>query len=692
MGALAPAFLAGLAAIAIPVLIHLIHRERKETIAFPSLMFLRKVPYRSVRRQKLRHLLLLAVRCLAIIIVVGAFARPFVRRDVTPSVAGADGREVVVLLDRSYSMAYGTRWERAIAAVRTIASQIRATDRVSLVAFGASAAQLVEPALGASRLEAVLGALRPTSEPTRFAAGFRLAAQILAASDQPRREIILISDFHRFGWTASDEVTLPARTSVRTVDVSRGETADVAVSGVAVARREEGDRARAAVTARATNLGPAPRSVDATLELAGRAVETRRVSIPPRSTAQVVFGAVPVSSAPTRAVVRVTRDSQPSNDAFFFTVAEQSGAAALIVEPGRPRQNQTLFLSRALSVADDPPVRVTVATSATTENLRDRTLVVLNEAELPDGAVGRALRAQVAEGAILLVVPGERGLGTPAAAWDSVLPARVGSVTERPDGARWASVDFSHALFESFRAARADFSSVSATRYRNLVPLAGASVIARFDDGSPVVVERAHGDGRVMMLALTLDPHWTDLPYHPLWVPLTHQLARRSLAGREARTWFTVPHVLDLSREGSVIVESPEGTRVRVGGDSGRTSVELRERGFYEVRRAGTAIGAGRPVAVNVELAESDLSHFDAAELVAAVTSRTERGAAAETQTEFGGTAQELERRQAIWWYLLLAALLLLAGETLLANRMSRRAGGVSGAVAGGQHVTGVVR
>ena len=55
---LTPAFLAGLAALAIPVLIHLINRERRVVVEFPSLMFLRKIPYKSVRRQKLRHILL----------------------------------------------------------------------------------------------------------------------------------------------------------------------------------------------------------------------------------------------------------------------------------------------------------------------------------------------------------------------------------------------------------------------------------------------------------------------------------------------------------------------------------------------------------------------------------------------------------------------------------------------------------
>src|ERR1051325_4100231 len=105
MSFLAPAFLAALAAIAIPVAIHLINRERKVVVEFPSLMFLQRIPYRSVRRQKIRHLLLLLLRCAALALLVAAFARPFFQRRAA-SIGTTGAREVVILLDRSASMAY----------------------------------------------------------------------------------------------------------------------------------------------------------------------------------------------------------------------------------------------------------------------------------------------------------------------------------------------------------------------------------------------------------------------------------------------------------------------------------------------------------------------------------------------------------------------------------------------------------
>ena len=76
---LVPAFLAGLAAIAIPVFVHLRHRERKEPVRFPSLMFLRRIPFREVRRQQIHQWPLFLLRVLAVALLVFAFARPFLR-------------------------------------------------------------------------------------------------------------------------------------------------------------------------------------------------------------------------------------------------------------------------------------------------------------------------------------------------------------------------------------------------------------------------------------------------------------------------------------------------------------------------------------------------------------------------------------------------------------------------------------
>src|SRR3954453_20051411 len=112
MSFLTPLFLAGLGAIAIPVLIHLIQRERKRVVHFLSLMFLQRIPYQSVRRRRIRHWFLLAMRAAAIALIVLAFARPFVQQGALAAAAAGGAREIVVLLDNSASMGYGDHWQR----------------------------------------------------------------------------------------------------------------------------------------------------------------------------------------------------------------------------------------------------------------------------------------------------------------------------------------------------------------------------------------------------------------------------------------------------------------------------------------------------------------------------------------------------------------------------------------------------
>src|SRR6202040_3584959 len=110
---LAPLFLVGLGAIAIPVVIHLIQRERKRVVEFPSLMFVRRIPYQSVRRRRIRHWFLLLMRPGALALIVAAFARQFPPAGSAAAVAASGGsRELVILLDHSASMGYGDHWQR----------------------------------------------------------------------------------------------------------------------------------------------------------------------------------------------------------------------------------------------------------------------------------------------------------------------------------------------------------------------------------------------------------------------------------------------------------------------------------------------------------------------------------------------------------------------------------------------------
>ena len=153
MAFLTPFFLVGLGAIAIPVLIHLIQREKKRVIEFPSLMFVRRIPYQSVRRRRIRHWALLLMRAAAIALIVAAFARPFIHQGTVAAAVGGGAREIVILLDQSASMGYGDHWTRAKDAARNVVRGLGADDRATLVVFNKNAEENMRATSDRTRLE-----------------------------------------------------------------------------------------------------------------------------------------------------------------------------------------------------------------------------------------------------------------------------------------------------------------------------------------------------------------------------------------------------------------------------------------------------------------------------------------------------------------------------------------------------------
>jgi hypothetical protein len=203
MGFVAPLVLTALGALAVPIVIHLIQREKNRIVEFPSLMFLRRIPYRSVRRRTIRHLALLLLRLTALALIVFAFARPFFRRDSLAAATQNGAREVAILLDTSYSMGYGDRWTRARDAARDAIQKLGPGDRASLILFADGANAAVRTSTNRSELSSALAAASPGAGATRFAPALKLAGSLLAESALPRREILLISDFQRRGWDSS---------------------------------------------------------------------------------------------------------------------------------------------------------------------------------------------------------------------------------------------------------------------------------------------------------------------------------------------------------------------------------------------------------------------------------------------------------------------------------------------------------
>lgn len=699
MGFLAPAFLAGLLALAVPVLIHLTHRERREAVAFPSLMFLRKIPFKSVRKQRLRHLLLLAMRCLALLLLVLAFARPlFGRRSNAAGAAARGARELVILLDQSYSMGYGDRWARATAAARGAIDALAPGDRATIVAFD-SRAHVVTPATAdGAVLRAAVDGVRPGSGTTRYGPAVRTARGILEESSLPRRHALLITDFQRNGWNPREEIRFPGGTVVEHLDLSDERVSNALVTGVELGTDDTGGRDRTAVAARIVNTGAdSVLAREVVLEIDGRQVESKRVNVAPRGSAVAAFSPVAVPAGGARATVRLAADALPADDAFHFLLERPQAVQVLIIGPAGGSSGRGAYMRRALEIGGQPRFAVTGATldRVTAASLEGRSLVILDDAGTPSAELARRLAAFVQGGGGLIVATGERGA---TASWPAalreLLPAAAGATVDRTAtrGGTMATLDRTHPALQLFSAPRSgDFTSARVFRYRRAEPRADAAILARFDDGAPALLERTEGKGRVLLWTSTFDGVWNDLPVQPVFLPFVHEISRHSAGYVEERPWSTAGRVVDLSRQAAailgpaggdasgtadareIIAIAPSGERTTVGQKDGAYASELREQGFHEVRALDGRTTRSRPIAVNLDVAESELAAANAEELIASLRSGDSTGTAATASGDAGIlSSEERERRQGTWWYLLAAAALLLVAETAMSNRLSR--------------------
>jgi len=675
MPVLAPLFLLGLAAIAVPVLVHLVQREKRDPTAFPSLMFVEQTPAPFSARRHLRDPLLLVLRALALLALVLAFARPVFGRQAQAGEADQRRREIVVLLDRSFSMRVGQRWAVARAAVDSVIGGLAPGDRLTLMPFDRRATAVTEATGDLKQLRAGLDTVSLTDESTRLAPAIALAQQRLASSDAPRKAVVLISDFQRTSWDITDDVQLAAGIELVPVDVaSVAPVSDRSVRSVEVRPTGSGATQQVIVSARIVNAGDAVRAVTARLELAGRVVEERRVDLPRDGGATVNFAAIAVPPEPVPARVVLDADAVPGDDAHHFLL-QQSPALRTLLIAGRPSQ----YLTQALSIGSAPRFDVITRTPSGVRaaDLIGRRLVILADGAFPTGLGVASLLRFVQDGGGLVVALGEpasaRSWTGPASA---LLPGTIRSATDpRGDGAVLGSLDSQHPALSLLTGERAgDLLAARFLRYRAIDTTAG--VLARFDDGSAALTEHAVRRGRVLTFASSLDGSWNDLPRQPAFLPFIQQLARYAAAWRDAPGALRIGASVqpaDLAGAAGAgqkrwVVLGPSGARTQVGGADTPAALELREAGVYELRPGGSP--GARPVllAANIDPAELDFTSFDVTQLTSALADPARRGSADAVAAEPESFADR-EARQHTWWYLMAAAVLLLAAESIIARR-----------------------
>ena len=689
MSFLAPWFLAGLGLLSIPIIIHLTHRQRSRVTVFPSLMFLRKLPFKTMNRRRIRHPLLFALRSLAVILLALAFSRPFF--DAVTEVEAGSARDVVILLDVSASLGYEGRWEAALDSARAVIDGLGEGDRVAVATFDERARERLPLTLDLVAAREALADLSTTDLGTRLEAGIQLAGRMLAESEDRTREVALVSDFQRTGWEDGGRVRLPDGVSLRAASVAPEEAANVALAEAAVRAADDG---RVRLLARLANMGEAAvEGLPVSLEIAGRTVATVPVDMPPRGVGTAVFDDLALPEGRSRGRLTVPGDGLAIDNEFRFMAAPEAGLRTLILENNRRASDGSLFLERALGIGDAPRIETsrTPATGLDAAALSAAEFAILNDADLADAGRAGRLREWVSEGGGLLIVLGrDASMNRWSDAGLALLGAGPGTLVDAADGRRLSWLDYDHPVFELFSGPRSgDFSGARFDRFWSLEPAGGTAVVARYDSGEPALLEHSVGEGRVLVWTSTLDRFWNDLALQPVFLPFVHRLALHATGYREPERWIEAGGVLELTAlvgpggaggtdatglagdEAEWVLVDPDGDRQPVEVGEGPTWIEFPRAGFYQVALRDDA-GRATTVAVNPRIAESDLAPVATERVVEAVAGvAPAEGAAGESGAAVGG--ETVPRRAELWWVLLLLAALVLGVESVLANRWTRQ-------------------
>src|SRR5436309_7816196 len=207
MNFLAPLFLFGALAVALPIVFHLIRRTSKEKMTFSSLMFLQPTPPRVTRRNRLENIFLLLLRCLVLCFLALGFARPFFQRPMVPDPQTGAGQKIILLVDTSASMRRQNLWSLALAKAEEVLKKTSPADQVAIFTFDQQTRLLVSfeqwssmnagerVALSAERI----AKLKPGWATTHLGSALITAAEAFFEADKPgqsigARRIVLITD------------------------------------------------------------------------------------------------------------------------------------------------------------------------------------------------------------------------------------------------------------------------------------------------------------------------------------------------------------------------------------------------------------------------------------------------------------------------------------------------------------------
>jgi hypothetical protein len=669
MGFLTPWFLGGLAVLGVPVFVHLLRRHVTTPRPVSSLMFFERGTQSSTRHRRLKHLLLFALRFLLVLMVVLAFANPFVQR----TAMDANGCLLLIVLDHSFSMRAGTRFTDAKQQALALLAAKPHSQKAQIMALGGQLEVLTQPIADEAQLRAALESIQPGDGHGNFGDLGR-GIQPLGDAVHGPIDLHLFSDMQRTAMPANfADMVLPANVALVLHSVAKGAappnwTVESVNAPPELSDPKDPRHSRVQAVVAGFNTPAVTKTVS--LVVNGKTMATRKVNVPASGRATVEFAPLDVGYGFNRCEVRIeSSDAFPADDASVFAVRRSDPERVLFVHAAGDRRSAVYFGAALNAAAQASFVLQSVAVEETTDlDPSKYAFVVLSDAVMLPSIFEHTLQQYVAKGGSVLIA-----LGT-SAAHHTRIPVWGGDVEGARDYARAGStatigqVDFTHPALEQTQPGR-DNGGWAETKvfYAAVVDAGQARVAARLSDGTPLLLDKQVGEGRVLLFASGLENLTNDLPLHPVFVMFVDRTARylsgtEQLSGSRLVNSFVQLHaaVEPVSAVANVEVIDPDGRRP-LSLSEARTvqTFRLERAGFYQIRFAN---GRDAVIGVNPDRRESDLEPM--AEDVQQLWSGSSGGVA----TAASEQVEAKYRSVSLWWWVMLIALALVVAESALAS------------------------
>ena len=714
---LAPLFaVAGIVGASIPLILHLLNRERARRLVFGTIRFIQMSHQTNVRHHKLKRLLLLLMRILMLALLGFAFARPFFAE--APVIAQKTGgkRNAIVILDTSYSMQYEEVFENAKKEGIEILEGLDATDAACLI-LSSDNARVVAP-LGSefSHIRAALNDAEATYKPTDYLDALQTADEILASIPIGEKQIYVIADMQKRGWENFIETDkLNPDVQIQFIDVHPEQSHNFAITGLNVPPVILKEQQAAYLIARVRNFSDeAVENLPVRLFVDGNMIHTVQLDIEPDDLADAAFRIDFQDEATHTGWVELQEDALEVDNKRYFTLQSLRSIKVHAVSDKPRTQNpsrnlygqtmETFFMQMALTAGRNAvPIDFTESSSVPNTAILNRTdvLVLANVAQLSSEEAGR-VATYVASGGGLIVTVGshidpnvyEQRLGGEIGLMPCAFVRPVGDAFDRQQFRVLATVKYEHPIFAPFKEPNhGDFGKARFYRIFQAVPTANATVIAAYDDGSPALFEKPYGSlGRVLCFTSTIDREWNDLPIRAVYLPFLHE-SIKYLALKDAETLpdYRVGDYVELkvsdtedevgTENREVAIFNPNNVETRLGRNKNIASTaentlhggvlytDTAIPGIYSIHRSGAEVPDY--FVVNVDTTESDLAARDVEELASmlkgAADELVEDTPMAELVAQYN---EDVERNQNVWIYLMFAVFAIAVTEMFLANRI----------------------